>query len=68
MHSSEQRSAVKSNGTLVNTQRSKFVLASPEQLHTQHVDRAFIQDEAHARPPVAVEWEAGEAWHCEPRR
>ena len=63
MHSSEQRSAVKSNGTLVNTQRSKFVLASPEQLHTQHVDRAFIQDEAHARPPVAVEWEAGEAWH-----
>lgn len=34
-----------------------------EQLHNQHPDRAFIQDEAHARPPVAIEEKTGEAWH-----
>ena len=32
-------------------------------LHSQHPDRAAIQAEAHARPPLAIESERVEAWH-----
>lgn len=32
-------------------------------LHTQHPDRAAIDAEAHARPPVSIESECAEAWH-----
>lgn len=38
-------------------------LAILEELHDQHLDRAFIQDEAHARPPVVIEEETSEAWN-----